>query len=246
MKALTVCLSSCLALGFFSQASASTVTLNPTSDAFVMANNPTSNYGAAGALAVSASDLSNGEFDSVLQFNLSSVAGWTITSVTLQFTGTTPNNSIFNGYPSSNTAGTVDLALMLDNTWTEGNGTPMGASTTGGITYSTLNSTYLTAGTQSLGAYSFNGTTTATFTWDLTSSLSAGFLSDATNGGVISLLATPGDNSVAMLVGSRTNMSKPVLTINGTVPEPRSAALLAVAATLGLAVMRKRRHAPAA
>jgi hypothetical protein len=247
MRTSTLFLLSCVVFGLMPRVQATVVTLNPTSDAFVSADNSTSNYGGAGALAVSAADLSNGEFDSVMQFNLSSVAGWTITSVTLQFTATAPNNAIFNGNSTgSNTAGTVDLALMLDNTWTEGNGTPMGASTTGGITYSTLNGTYLNAGEQSLGAYSFAGGTSGNFTWTLTPNLSTGFLTDATNGGIVSLLATPGDNNLAMLMGSRSNGNKPILTITGTVPEPNPGAMLFVVAMLGLAGMRHRRHAPAA
>ena len=51
---------------------AATVTLNPVADTFVSAAHPTSSYGTAGAWEVSAAGLTNGEFQSLLQFNLSS------------------------------------------------------------------------------------------------------------------------------------------------------------------------------
>src|SRR5882724_3078740 len=84
--------------------------VNPSADAFVTTG-PTgnlngNNYGGAGALSVAAPGLSQGEFQSVLQFNLSGakssfdgqfgVGQWSIQSVTLQLTATSPNNAIFN------------------------------------------------------------------------------------------------------------------------------------------------------
>src|SRR5436190_7014118 len=76
---------------------AATFMLNPVADAFVTTgpsgNLSNNNYGGAGALSVAAPNLSQGEFQSVLQFNLSGAksafdsqfgAGqWTIQSVTL-------------------------------------------------------------------------------------------------------------------------------------------------------------------
>src|SRR5262249_9801724 len=106
-------LSTCALLGALSAnplLAASSFSLNPSADAFVTTG-PTgnllnSNYGGAGPLSVAAPGLSQGEFQSLLQFNLSAaktsfdsqfgVGQWTIQSVTLQFTAAPPNNSIFN------------------------------------------------------------------------------------------------------------------------------------------------------
>src|SRR6476659_1588609 len=77
---------------------AATSSVNSTADAFVTTgpsgNLVASNYGGAGVLAISAPALSQGEFQTALQFNLSSVkssfdsqfgvGGWSIQSVTLQ------------------------------------------------------------------------------------------------------------------------------------------------------------------
>src|SRR5215510_11942429 len=85
---------------------AATFTLNPVADAFVTAAHPDSNYGAAGGLAVSAPQLPNGEFQSVLRFDLQAakasfdatygVGQWTLQSITLRLSATSPNNPIFN------------------------------------------------------------------------------------------------------------------------------------------------------
>src|SRR5215831_19401829 len=92
-------------------AEAASSSLNPSADAFV-ANGPTgnlsiNNYGGAGALSIAAPNLSQGEFQSVLQFNLAGVKStfdaqfgvgqWSLQSVSLQLTATAPNNAIFNG-----------------------------------------------------------------------------------------------------------------------------------------------------
>ncbi len=123
-----------------------TVTNNPAIDAFVRSADPTHNYGAAGALAVSGSiatnsaNINNGLLDSFLQFNVSStvngfntafgVGQWTITGITLGVTAMAPNNPVFN-YGS----GTFAVDWTANNAWTEGTGTPASPGNTG-ITYS--------------------------------------------------------------------------------------------------------------
>src|SRR5262245_49495741 len=133
-----------LAVSYFC-AQAATSSLNPTGDAFVTTGPSSSlganNYGAAGVLAISAPGLSQGEFQSVLQFNLAGVKNsfdsqfgvglWSIQSVTLQLTATTPNNPIFN--PQA--AGQFSISWMQNDGWNEGTGTPA-APTTTGITFS--------------------------------------------------------------------------------------------------------------
>src|SRR6266404_1239969 len=111
-----------------------TTTNNPTIDAFVRSADPTHNYGAAGALAVSGSiatnstGVNNGLLDSFLQFNVSGAVSSfnttfgaeqrTITGITLGVTAQTPNNTVFN-YGS----GTFAVNWMANNGWTEGTGT---------------------------------------------------------------------------------------------------------------------------
>src|SRR5262245_27706428 len=120
----------CFLTALTQAALATTVTFNPTQDAFVSSANSTNNYGKAGALLVNAVGLPKGEFDSLLEFNLASAkstfdstfgAGqWTIQSITLQLTSASPNNALFN---SPNAAGQFTLTWMLNDSWVEGTGT---------------------------------------------------------------------------------------------------------------------------
>ena len=235
-------------------APAATFALNPTADAFVSSANPTSNYGGAGALGVSAAALSAGEFDSLLQFNLAAAkasfdtafgAGqWTINSITLQLTATAPNTAIFNGFGSGaggtniNFAGQFSAKWMQNDSWTEGNGTPGGASTTGGIVFSGLPS-FLSGADEALGNFAFGGATNGNTTISL--GLTPSFVADATAGNALSLLLLPADNGVGMLVNSRstgTTANRPLLTLSA-IPEPGSTTLIAGAA---LALLARRRR----
>ena len=155
-----------LALLLALRAHAATFTLNPSADAFVTtgptANLGGNNYGGAGALSVAAAGLANGEFQSVLRFDLSTArasfdtqfgAGqWSIQSITLSLTATSPNNAIFN--PSA--AGQFGVSWMQNDSWTEGSGTPA-APTTTGITYTSLTGTFIGASDEALGSFSFAG-----------------------------------------------------------------------------------------
>ena len=107
-----------------------TFSLNPSADAFVTTGGPSfilvsNNYGGAGALSIASPGSPKGEFQSVMQFNLSSVkssfdsqfgAGqWSIQSVTLTFSNAVPGNPIFN----SSAAGNFDVSWMQNNSWVE-------------------------------------------------------------------------------------------------------------------------------
>lgn len=240
------------ALLFAASASAATISLNPFEDAFVSSANATSNYGGAGSLSAAAVGLPKGEFQSVLKFDLASAkttfdstfgAGlWAIDSITLQLTATAPNNPIFNGSGTTpaNSAGQFSLKWMQSDSWTEGNGTPAAASTTGGVVYATLPS-FLSGADESLGTFSFGGGTSGNTTWSL--GLAPSFRADVTGGNSVSLLMLPADAAVSMLVNSRTATlaNRPLLTVNASaVPEPGTSALLAGAAVMWLA--RRRRH----
>src|SRR6478672_2565422 len=121
-------------------------------DAFVAAgptgNLADNNYGGGGALAVAAGALPNGEFQSVIRFDLSSVrssldaqfgAGqWSIQSVSLQLSSSPHSNVIYNNIA----AGLFGVSLMQNNSWVEGTGNAS-SPTSDGITYNTLQNTYI-------------------------------------------------------------------------------------------------------
>jgi hypothetical protein len=230
---------------------AATFSLNPVSDSFVTTgpsgNLSNNNYGGAGALGVAAAGLSQGEFQSLLQFNLAATkssfdsqfgAGlWTIQSVTLQLTATPPNNGIFN----ASAAGQFGLSWMQNDGWTEGTGTP-NAPTTTGITFSTLNG-FLSGADEALGTFSYNGATSGNLTYSL--NLTPSFSADILSGNSLSLRMFAADNAVSFLSDSRsfgTTSARPLLTITA-VPEPATSSL----AILGLAfVFSARQKRPVA
>ena len=213
------------------------------SDAFVtpgatgsLAN---SNFGAAGALAVAASGLPQGEFQSVLQFQLSGITSqlnglygvgqWTVQSVTLDLTASAHPNPIFNPVA----AGNFNVSLMQNNSWREGTGTG-GLPTSDGITYNSLLGTYINNATdQALGTFAYNGSTSGTLAYSLT--LSSGLVTDLLDGDNVSLRLYADDNNVSYLFNSRqggSGSTSPTLVID-VVPEPGSLAL----SILGLAAL---------
>jgi len=212
-----------------------------TADAFVDSAQPNNNFGAAGSLAVAASGLPQGEFQSVLLFDLSGAAnsfntqfgvgGWTLQSVTLELTASPHGNPIFNNVA----AGQFNVSLMQNNSWVEGTGTG-GKPTTDGISFNSLLSVYVNnAVDQGLGTFSFTGNTSGQNSYGLT--LSSGLVSDVTSGGEASLRLNAADSSVSYLFNSRTAGSgEPTLAMQViAVPEPGSIALSAAAlAVLGL------------
>ncbi len=230
-----------------------TLSLNPGADAFVTtgpsSNLSNNNYGGAGAVGVAAPGSAQGEFQSLLQFNLAAAkssfdsqfgAGqWTIQSVTLQLTCTPPNNAIFN----SSAAGQFSLSWMQNNSWIEGTGTPI-APTTAGITFSTLNS-FLSGSDEALGTFSYNGATSGNFTYSL--NLTPSFSADILSGGTASLRMFAADTAVSGLFDSRsfgTASARPLLTITA-VPEPGTVALtlLGLVTLVSLRRPRSRHHA---
>ncbi|MEY2525636.1 MAG: hypothetical protein QOE73_407 [Verrucomicrobiota bacterium] len=228
---------------------AATSSINPIADSFVtpgsdgsLSNN---NYGAGGLLSVAAPGKPQGEFQSVLQFDLSATktsfdaqfgAGlWSIESVTLQLTATPVNNAIFNAI----SAGQFEISWMQNDSWTEGTGTPTVPTTTG-ITWNTLPN-FLGPNDEDVGTFSFNGATSGSTTYTLT--LTSGFTADMLAGGVISLRTLAADTDVSYLFNSRnfnTVASRPLLTVTA-VPEP-SSGMLALAGLLLLIRARLRRR----
>lgn len=238
----TPILTTMLAFSLSSGLCAQTVTLSPVADTFVSSANPTLNYGGAGALAISASGLAKGEFDSLLRFDLSSAkssfdalygAGlWSLQSVKLTLTAEVPANPIFN----TAAAGSVAFKWIANDSWGEGTGTP-NTPTMNGIVFNGL------AGIQggadeAIGTFAYAGGIGAL---DYSLTLTPSFEADATAGNLVSFLALPANATVSQNVDSRsfnTPSARPVLTVIAT-PEPGSA-VLAFAGLLVLAAGRGR------
>jgi len=226
--------------------------VQPLADAFVTTgasgNLSTSNFGAAGSLAIGASGLPQGEFQSVLRFDLSAaqnsfnsqfgVGQWMIQSVTLQLTSSPHNNPIFNDIA----AGQFNVSLMQNNSWVEGTGTG-GIPTSDGISFSSLQSTYINGGLdQALGTFSFPGGSSGQNNYALT--LSSGLTDDITSGGDLSLRLFAADNAVSYLFTSRSGSSsaRPDILVQAVaVPEPSSLMLCAIALGVLLVIQTVRR-----
>ena len=229
------------------------VTNAPVSDAFVRSADPTHNYGAAGALAVSGSIATNptsglqqGLLDSFLQFNVAGdittfntifgAGQWTITNVTLVVTAQSANNADFN-YGS----GSFEVRWIGNNSWLEGTGTPM-APGSSGITYSQESSILNPGVDQSLGTFTYNGATSGQVKLLLGSATS--FISDLSTGTLASLYmtATPG-SMVGFTFNSRnfgTSSAWPMLDVTAVaIPEPSTITLIGLSIA-GLVAMRRR------
>lgn len=225
-----------------------TQSINPVADTFVAASNPNANFGAAGGLALSPSSAANGEFQSVMRFDLASVkasfdatfgeGNWQLTSVSLKLTATLPNNPIFN----TSAAGQFAIEWMQDDAWIEGTGMPSAPGATG-LNFNTL-PTHLANGVASLGTFSFAGGNSGSATYALP--LQASFASDITSGSLVSLHAFAGDNAVSYLFNSR-NVSnvanRPELSITAdAIPEP--ALGLAALPVTAISMRRRSRSRP--
>jgi len=206
-----------------------TVDVAPTADAFVSAADPGGNFGAAGALALAASGLAKGEFQSVLQFDTSSAkngfdltfgAGqWSVEEVTLALTAAFPGNPIFN----SQSSGQFSVSWMQNDSWLEGTGKPR-LPTTDGIAFDTLAS-FLGAGDRGLGTFGFDGSTDGKDVYSLIPE--ADFLADVAAGHPVSLRLFAADPGIAYVCNARdytTAEYRPTLSITA-VPEPGSMAL---------------------
>jgi len=220
-----------------SSAFAGPYTTNAIADVFV-ATGPTgnlgnNNYGGGGALAVAASGLPNGEFQSVIKFDLTGardafdaqygVGQWSVESVSLQLSSSPHNNAIYNNVA----AGVFGVSLMGNNSWTEGTGTA-GIPTGDGVTFNTLQSTFISgAADQGLGTFAFDGSTSGAHGYSLT--LSPGLSADVLAGDDASLRLFAADNSVSYLFSSRSSASSAPELIVTAVPEPSCLALVALA-----------------
>lgn len=250
---LAVC---CLAFAVSgTSARAVILSVNPVADAFLRASAPDSNYGGAGALsvagplAVNGSSVMQGEFASVMRFDLAAVktqfdsqfgvGGWQIDGANFQLTeNATPTNAIFN-----RGTGTFAISWLATNTaWVEGTGNPNNP-TTDGITWNGRAALFTAGVDVALGNFTNAGDNTRqTFVLPLNNS---SFSADLAAGGVVSFYLTAVTPGIGFTFVSRTTPTvenRPVLAISAiAVPEPRAAALLAAAAAWVAGVRRRRR-----
>jgi hypothetical protein len=221
-------------------------TANPSADTFVLADDPALNYGGAGVLAVSNAAQDNGEFQTLMRFDLAAArsafdaafgaGGWRLDSASLRLNTSSPNNAIFN----ANAAGPVAVSWMQNDTWVEGTGTP-NSPTTDGITFNSLPS-FLGPADESLGTINFPGGNSGANTYAL--DLAPGFVADIMAGGPTSLRLLPSAAGPASYIFSsrsfQTVANRPLLTLTAVVPEPVAAGL--VAAAVAAVAFRRRRH----
>ena len=238
----------------FQAARAATFSLNPVADTYV-ATGPSNNlrdnnYGAAGALSIAAPGSPDGEFQSLLRFDLAGARGsfdalfgvgqWVVQSVSLQLNAALPNNAVFN----ANAPGSFNVSWMQNDSWAEGSGGNNNPSTIG-LSYNSLVNTFINnSADQALGTFSYGGGIGLT-SHSLTPS--SGLLNDIQSGGMASMRLFAADANVSYLVNSRNfgvAANHPLLTVNAVaVPEPTVfALLLAFAAVFGtVRVVRGRR-----
>ena len=240
-----------LHVAWLSNSFAATNSINPIADAFVTqgatGSLSVSNFGGGGALLVASPGLPNGEFQTVMKFDLSGAraafnaqfgAGlWAVKSVTLQLTAQPHSNPIYNPVA----AGQFSISLMKNNSWVEGTGMAS-TPTSDGISFSTLISTCInTNADQFLGTFDYDGGSTNTV--DATLSLTSGLIDGITAGTNLSLRLYAADAGISFQFNSRSGSpaaTRPLLTITA-VPQPRitsvafSVGNLVIAGTNGLA-----------
>ncbi len=268
MKTTSILLSAAIAIlafAFTASATAAVVSLTSSADAFLTAGSadssagsPTGNYGAAGALQISAVGSTKGEIQSLLKFDLAvakstfdaayGVGNWLVDSITLQLgtnfgtQGAQPNNPIFNRI----NAGLFTIDWLANDNWIEGTGNP-GAPTTDGVSFSSL-AALVSAADKSLGTFSYmpvgntNPPTVPPATYAL--NLDASFLADVSAGNHVSLRAYAADAGVSYLFNARsfgTAANRPTLIVSASVPEPGTSVLLAGTTVVWL--LQRRRHA---
>jgi hypothetical protein len=245
-KKLTVVLIALL--GWASHGFAATFSTGATADAFVafgptgnLANN---NYGGGNALAIAAGGLTNGEFQSVIKFDLSGAlsafnaqygaGNWSIQSVSLQLTSSGHSNPIYNDI----VPGQFGVSLMQNNSWLEGTGNASNPANNG-ITFNSLQTVFINNSTdQALGTFSFPGGSSGANSYSL--NLSSGLNADILTGNNLSLRLFAADNQISYLFSARTATpasSGPQLIIT-VVPEPGALTLSGFA--LVLMLVRRR------
>jgi hypothetical protein len=245
LKALLVALLSWVSHGF-----AATFSTGANADAFVAfgpsGNLAGNNYGGGNALALAAGGLTNGEFQSVINFDLSGAlanfnaqygpGNWSIQSVSLQLTSSGHSNPIYNDI----VPGLFGISLLQNNSWLEGTGNASNPANNG-ITFNSLQNVFINNSTdQALGTFNFPGGSSGANSYSLNPS--SGLLADILNGSNLSLRLFAADNQISYLFSARTATpasSGPQLIIT-VVPEPQ---VLTFAISAVVLMMARKRFA---
>jgi hypothetical protein len=154
---------------------------------------------------------------------------WRVLGIQLQLTAGNPGNFTWN----PNSPGQFHIAWMQNDSWLEGTGRPS-TPTTDGITYNSLQ-TLISSQDQDLGVFGFPGGTSGTYLYAL--GLASGLTSEVLAGTDADFRIFAADSSISYLFHSRSyirdSSAHPVLSIAAVaVPEPGSAALVALGAAL--------------
>lgn len=221
-------------------ASAQSFSIRAEADTMLVAAQAGNNYGGAGGISVAAAGRPRGEFQSVLRFDAADVADqldalwgvgqWSIASISLTLTSTTPNNALFN----QQAAGSVAVNWLENDAWVEGTGGPS-SPTVDGLAFAGLPG-IIGPNDDLLGSVVFGETNGVAWSGDLIADY--GIASDISSGSLISLRLSAGDAGVSGTFNSRnfgTEAARPALTIVA-VPEPASLATMFIG--VGIAIRR--------
>jgi hypothetical protein len=197
-----------------------TFTNTTSADAFLATGSPDNlvgtdltelNFGGAGTLAISPASATEGEFQSVIRFDISGAPdlfdatygtnNWSVNSILLQLTsnygtaGQQPNNRIFNVI----SGGQFVIEWLSNTNWVEGTGNP-NLPTMDGVTYASLPD-LLSGAHEILGTNTYvpPGTNVPVI---YTLPLNTNLVSAVTSGGDLSLLFYAADNQIGYLFNS--------------------------------------------
>jgi hypothetical protein len=212
-----------------------TSTTTTSADDFLATGSPTNpkgtdltnaNFGVAGVLYVAPASSANGEFQSILKFNLSGATNlfnasygpsWIISGISLELTGNfataggQPDNAIFNPINGGNFV----IEWLADDDWVEGTGRP-NMPTTDGVAYGSL--PMLLAEPHEIlctNAYSPPGNNVHV-TWLLP--LNTHLVNDIKGGGAVTLRFYAADNQISYLFNSHNfgNGNEPLIHVTAT------------------------------
>jgi hypothetical protein len=196
-----------------------TYTITTSADAFLATGSPTNpkganltnaNFGVAGVLYVAPATSANGEYQSVLKFDLAGATdlfnstcgtNWMISGISLELTanfgtaGTQPDNAVFNPINGGN----FIIEWLADDNWVEGTGRP-NAPTTDGVAYSSLAALLASAHEPLCTNTYVPPGDNISVTWALP--LNPDLVKDISSGGPVSFRFYAADNQVSYLFNS--------------------------------------------
>lgn len=230
------------------------------------------NFGGAGAMMISGPTAAqNRTQEALFSFDTAAiksafdaqfgVGSWVITALDLSLSsnfhvlGSQPGNTTFNKIA----AGDFVLEWLSNDGWIEGgtpgggggggNGTTVPPDGSSGVSWNSLPSFLATTSRTSVGTFTWNGlpapeNTNVRASWSL--ALASDVVSDIRNGGTVSFLGSPAENSaVGYLFNTTTQGNPAILQVTAAlVPEPETTALLGMGLIVLIGgVLRGRREA---